>query len=188
MSFGVAGHGNQHRGLSLPLVGDISPPTLRLQWRQRTRSVTQPRSGAPRTGSDSLAGKASADRQATPSHPRRRAQPSGDEQVGRGAPQADRIRTPRRSVRDAQRTRPRSAAGSIAQDESVRRCFSPNLGARRTCDLRRRLAATYGAGAEAVTPAKTALERARDLAGPEGNVLVCGSLYLVGEILAQTVK
>jgi dihydrofolate synthase/folylpolyglutamate synthase len=51
-----------------------------------------------------------------------------------------------------------------------------------------RLASTYGAGAEAVRPAKAALERARDLAGVDGNVLVCGSLYLVGEILAQTVQ
>ena len=33
-------------------------------------------------------------------------------------------------------------------------------------------------------PAGAALERARELAGQEGNVLVCGSLYLVGEILA----
>jgi dihydrofolate synthase/folylpolyglutamate synthase len=49
-----------------------------------------------------------------------------------------------------------------------------------------KLAATYGAGAEAVNPAQAALERARKLAGPNGNVLVCGSLYLVGEILGQT--
>jgi folylpolyglutamate synthase/dihydropteroate synthase len=35
-----------------------------------------------------------------------------------------------------------------------------------------------------VVPAAAALERARELAGPQGNVLVCGSLYLVGEILA----
>jgi dihydrofolate synthase/folylpolyglutamate synthase len=48
------------------------------------------------------------------------------------------------------------------------------------------LAAVYGAGGEAVRPARAALERARDLAGPDGNVLVCGSLYLVGEILALT--
>jgi len=46
------------------------------------------------------------------------------------------------------------------------------------------LARTYGAGGAAVVPAAEALERARDLAGPGGNVLVCGSLYLVGEILA----
>jgi dihydrofolate synthase/folylpolyglutamate synthase len=46
------------------------------------------------------------------------------------------------------------------------------------------LAGVYGAGAQAVTPAASALERAREIAGPEGNVLVCGSLYLVGEILA----
>jgi dihydrofolate synthase/folylpolyglutamate synthase len=48
------------------------------------------------------------------------------------------------------------------------------------------LAAAYGAGAESVRPALAALERAKELAGPDGNVLVCGSLYLVGEILAMT--
>jgi dihydrofolate synthase / folylpolyglutamate synthase len=47
------------------------------------------------------------------------------------------------------------------------------------------LVATYGPGGEAVKPAQAALERARELAGSDGNVLVCGSLYLVGEILAQ---
>ncbi|MEP6751270.1 MAG: folylpolyglutamate synthase/dihydrofolate synthase family protein [Candidatus Dormiibacterota bacterium] len=48
-----------------------------------------------------------------------------------------------------------------------------------------RLAEIYGAGARAVTPAPVALEQAKKLAGTGGNVLVCGSLYLVGEILAQ---
>ena len=47
------------------------------------------------------------------------------------------------------------------------------------------LADIYGEGAQAVTPASAALERARELARSDGNVLVCGSLYLVGEILAQ---
>jgi len=46
------------------------------------------------------------------------------------------------------------------------------------------LAATYGAGADVARPASVALERARELAGPSGNVLVGGSLYLVGEILS----
>ena len=45
------------------------------------------------------------------------------------------------------------------------------------------LARLYGAGSHAVLPAAAALERARELAGQEGNVLVTGSLYLVGEIL-----
>ena len=48
------------------------------------------------------------------------------------------------------------------------------------------LAAIYGAGAESSRPAAAALHRARELAGREGSVLVCGSLYLVGEILALT--
>jgi dihydrofolate synthase / folylpolyglutamate synthase len=47
------------------------------------------------------------------------------------------------------------------------------------------LAATYGPGAESVKPAQSAVVRAKELAGPEGNVFVCGSLYLVGEVLAQ---
>ncbi|HSS60483.1 MAG TPA: cyanophycin synthetase, partial [Candidatus Limnocylindrales bacterium] len=42
----------------------------------------------------------------------------------------------------------------------------------------------YGSGAEIAQPAEAALNRARELAGREGNVFVCGSLYLVGEILA----
>ncbi len=45
------------------------------------------------------------------------------------------------------------------------------------------LASLYGSGAEAVQHAEAALARAREIAGPDGNVLVCGSLYLVGEIL-----
>ena len=44
----------------------------------------------------------------------------------------------------------------------------------------------YGAGSYVVRPAAAALERASEVAGPDGNVLVCGSLYLVGEILALT--
>ena len=46
------------------------------------------------------------------------------------------------------------------------------------------LAQTYGASGCSVLPAAAALERARQMAGQAGNVLVCGSLYLVGEILA----
>ncbi|HYR53593.1 MAG TPA: Mur ligase family protein [Methylomirabilota bacterium] len=47
------------------------------------------------------------------------------------------------------------------------------------------LASIFGNDAEAVVPPQAALDRARELAGVEGNVLVCGSLYLVGEILAM---
>jgi dihydrofolate synthase / folylpolyglutamate synthase len=46
------------------------------------------------------------------------------------------------------------------------------------------LARLYGAGGNWMVPAEAALERAREMAGQDGNVLVCGSLYLVGEILA----
>jgi dihydrofolate synthase / folylpolyglutamate synthase len=47
-----------------------------------------------------------------------------------------------------------------------------------------RLAGIYGSGASAEPRAELALDQAVGLAGPSGNVLVCGSLYLVGEILA----
>jgi len=46
------------------------------------------------------------------------------------------------------------------------------------------LVTIYGPGAHAARPASAALEQARELAGVAGNVLVCGSLYLVGEILS----
>jgi dihydrofolate synthase / folylpolyglutamate synthase len=44
------------------------------------------------------------------------------------------------------------------------------------------LAAQWGAGGRAVEPAAAALEEARARAGSGGTVLVCGSLYLVGEL------
>lgn len=50
------------------------------------------------------------------------------------------------------------------------------------------LASLYGPGAEAVPGAEAALSRAREIAGSAGNVLVCGSLYLVGEVLELTQK
>jgi dihydrofolate synthase/folylpolyglutamate synthase len=50
------------------------------------------------------------------------------------------------------------------------------------------LAEMYGAGGHAARPAATALQRAREMAGPNGNVLVGGSLYLVGEILALSAR
>jgi folylpolyglutamate synthase/dihydropteroate synthase len=45
----------------------------------------------------------------------------------------------------------------------------------------------FGGAAEAILPAAAALDRARMLAGRDGNVLVCGSFYVVGEILAAAV-
>ena len=44
------------------------------------------------------------------------------------------------------------------------------------------LAAAWGAGGRVVEPAAEALAEARAGAGAEGTVLVCGSLYLVGEL------
>ncbi len=46
------------------------------------------------------------------------------------------------------------------------------------------LAGLYGDGAHVARPASAAVELGADLAGASGNVLVCGSLYLVGEVLA----
>ena len=47
------------------------------------------------------------------------------------------------------------------------------------------LASIYGPGGEAASHPAAALARAKQLAGADGNVLVCGSLYLVGEVLAM---
>jgi dihydrofolate synthase/folylpolyglutamate synthase len=46
------------------------------------------------------------------------------------------------------------------------------------------LSGVYGKDSHVARPASAALERAKELAGETGNVLVCGSLYLVGEILS----
>jgi dihydrofolate synthase/folylpolyglutamate synthase len=46
----------------------------------------------------------------------------------------------------------------------------------------------WGEGAEALVPASAALERGRELAGRDGTVLVCGSLYLVGELRPALVR
>jgi dihydrofolate synthase/folylpolyglutamate synthase len=49
-----------------------------------------------------------------------------------------------------------------------------------------RLVEVWGPGSETAIPAESALARARELAGSDGTVFVCGSLYLVGEVLAVT--
>jgi dihydrofolate synthase/folylpolyglutamate synthase len=50
------------------------------------------------------------------------------------------------------------------------------------------LAHLYGQGSEVVTPSRDALERGRALAGRDGVVLACGSLYLIGELRATLVR
>jgi dihydrofolate synthase/folylpolyglutamate synthase len=47
------------------------------------------------------------------------------------------------------------------------------------------LGARFGGEAEVANSAAAALTRARQLAGRDGLVLVCGSLYLVGEVIAR---
>jgi dihydrofolate synthase / folylpolyglutamate synthase len=48
------------------------------------------------------------------------------------------------------------------------------------------LAATWGAGSEVRADARDALERARQIAGSHGWVVVCGSIYLVGELREES--
>ena len=48
------------------------------------------------------------------------------------------------------------------------------------------LAAQFGAPAETAESSIEALDRARQRATPNGAVLVCGSLYLVGEVIGAT--
>jgi len=50
------------------------------------------------------------------------------------------------------------------------------------CGELRGLLAAHGVNAEAIESIPAALERAEELAGEDGIVLVCGSLYLVGEV------
>jgi folylpolyglutamate synthase/dihydropteroate synthase len=50
-------------------------------------------------------------------------------------------------------------------------------------ELAARVAAAGGSAQAEATP-EAALARARALAGPDGRVLVAGSLYLVGEVLS----
>jgi dihydrofolate synthase/folylpolyglutamate synthase len=47
------------------------------------------------------------------------------------------------------------------------------------------LASRWALGSEVVPDASPALARARQIAGPEGWVVACGSLYLVGELLVS---
>lgn len=47
-----------------------------------------------------------------------------------------------------------------------------------------RLAEVYGTGGEAIVDLASAVDRAKQLCGRDGNVMVCGSLYLVGDVLA----
>jgi dihydrofolate synthase/folylpolyglutamate synthase len=108
----VAVDGHDYKDLSLPLVGDYQPANAALAVAAAV---------ALGDATDGLARQASADRSQASSHPRRRAQPGGDDQVGRSASPLDRIGAPRRGLCDAQRTRPRAAPGSIAKGES-RRC------------------------------------------------------------------
>lgn len=48
-----------------------------------------------------------------------------------------------------------------------------------------KLSSIFGTESTHMLPAAKAVAHARELAGPDGNVLVCGSLYLVGEVLEQ---
>jgi dihydrofolate synthase/folylpolyglutamate synthase len=74
-----------------------------------------------------------------------------------------------------------AALRTLKPDAAV---FTEPAGAAGHAVAAEQLSEMYGAGSEAVRMAAAALARARELAGPDGNVLICGSLYLVGEILA----
>lgn len=71
-------------------------------------------------------------------------------------------------LREVQRMRPDSVVFTAAESP---RAASP-------ADL----SAAWGGSAEVVPQSASALRRAEELAGPEGIVLVCGSLYVVGEV------
>jgi dihydrofolate synthase/folylpolyglutamate synthase len=55
-------------------------------------------------------------------------------------------------------------------------------------DLASKTAALLSVPAEAVPVAMAAVERAKEVAGPEGAVLVTGSLYLVGAVRSHLLR
>jgi dihydrofolate synthase/folylpolyglutamate synthase len=75
-----------------------------------------------------------------------------------------------------------AALGTLRPDATV---FTEPTSAHGHAVSAQTLATIFGPDAEAILDPRSALERAKALAGPDGNVLVCGSLYLVGEILAS---
>jgi len=60
----------------------------------------------------------------------------------------------------------------------------PEMSRARDPEKLARFAKERGVAAEAVRSAAAALERAREVAGPDGEVLVAGSIFLLGEILS----
>jgi dihydrofolate synthase / folylpolyglutamate synthase len=79
---------------------------------------------------------------------------------------------------------PRELLGALRTLRPDRAVFTEPASAGGHAVSARDLAAIFGGASEAVLPPRAALARAKELAGAGGNVLVCGSLYLVGEILA----
>jgi dihydrofolate synthase/folylpolyglutamate synthase len=60
----------------------------------------------------------------------------------------------------------------------------PEMSRSRDPEMLARFASERGVPSEAVRSPSTALARAREIAGPEGEVLVAGSIFLLGEIVS----
>ena len=79
---------------------------------------------------------------------------------------------------------PAQLLGTLRTLEPAAVVFTEPASARGHVIAPEELAALYGGESVVARPASAALAAASELAGPSGNVLVCGSLYLVGEVLA----
>jgi dihydrofolate synthase/folylpolyglutamate synthase len=64
----------------------------------------------------------------------------------------------------------------------------PEMSRSRDPEILARFASERGVPSEAVRSTKAALARAREIAGPEGEVLVAGSIFLLGEILTALTR
>ena len=182
----VAGPGFEHRGLKLPLVGDYQPENAALAVAAAHLLVEGIDGGAVRDG---LAATRWPGRLEVIGHRPRVILDGGHNPAAmakagaalRRLIGAERLVTvfAMLSERD-----PVQLLGALRTLRPAAAVFTEPASAGGHAVEAERLAAIYGAGAEVERPAVAALERARQLAGAEGNVLVCGSLYLVGEILS----
>ena len=146
--------------------------------RGRLGALDARRRGA-RRGADHRARAAPGRRRAPADDPRRRAQPERRRRRWwRRSPSA---RSSRSSRSSTTRTRRRCCARCC---RAARRSSAPPRPTRGRCRRRRwpRWSRSSGPTAEIVPAPRAALDRARELAGPEGAVIVTGSIYLIAEL------
>jgi dihydrofolate synthase/folylpolyglutamate synthase len=183
---GVSGPGFEHRGLRLPLVGDYQPANAAL-------AVATAHQLDDRLGDDAVRAGLAATRwpgrlQLIAENPRiildGGHNPAAMVKAGRalrGLIGSERLVAVFAMLSERDPVQLLDALRTLKPDAVV---FTEPASAHGHVIPPETLAELYGEGARVARPASVAVELAGDLAGANGNVLVCGSLYLVGEILA----